>query len=150
MRHFFFPFAAAGAACLLAACETTGDPTQGGLFGWSENKAKVRQSALREALYVEQDRTVAARSQTAGLRATQSRNAAAIRSQRSQLNRMLSQLDEVDRAGGSSRTSALRSRITQTRGDSNLGDPALESDVRNLDAEVRSLRREYGLLQQAQ
>jgi hypothetical protein len=141
--------AVVGAACLLAACETTGDPTQGGLFGWSENKAKVRQSALREALYVEQDRTASARSQSAGLRATQSRNAAAIRSQRAELNRMLSQLDEVDRAGGSSRTSGLRSRITQTRGDSNLGDPGFQSQVRSLDAEVRSLRREYGLLQQS-
>lgn len=27
---------------LLSSCETTGDPTQGGLFGWSENKAQGR------------------------------------------------------------------------------------------------------------
>lgn len=32
----------------LAACETTGDPRQGGLFGWSESKARVRQEALEE------------------------------------------------------------------------------------------------------
>ena len=33
---------------LLAACETTGDPTRGGLFGWSETKAQ-RRLADREA-----------------------------------------------------------------------------------------------------
>ena len=27
---------------LLSSCATTGDPTQGGLFGWSENKAQGR------------------------------------------------------------------------------------------------------------
>ncbi|MFV1995512.1 MAG: hypothetical protein ACC661_08745 [Verrucomicrobiales bacterium] len=27
---------------LLSSCQTTGDPTQGGLFGWSESKAQHR------------------------------------------------------------------------------------------------------------
>ncbi|ASD69599.1 hypothetical protein [Pseudoalteromonas piscicida] len=31
---------------LLAGCETTGDPTTGGLYGWSEEKAKQRQAQL--------------------------------------------------------------------------------------------------------
>jgi septal ring factor EnvC (AmiA/AmiB activator) len=30
----------------LAACKTTGDPREGGLFGWSETKAKERQRDL--------------------------------------------------------------------------------------------------------
>ncbi len=29
-------------ALTLSSCETTGDPTQGGLFGWSEGKAQQR------------------------------------------------------------------------------------------------------------
>ena len=38
----------------LASCETTGDPSQGGLFGWSEGKAQGRQQALQQHLnYVE-------------------------------------------------------------------------------------------------
>lgn len=40
---------AAAALCLLlplAACETTGDPRQGGLLGWSEDKAVERQRTL--------------------------------------------------------------------------------------------------------
>ena len=31
---------------LLAGCQTTGDPREGGLFGWSEAKAQDRQAAL--------------------------------------------------------------------------------------------------------
>lgn len=132
------------AALALAACETTGDPTQGGLFGWSEGKAKQRQAALHDAVALEQDRGSAARSQTGRLQAESRSNQAEISRQRGQLNRMLSQLDEVDRAGGSARTSSVRSRIVETRGSSDIS----ESEVRALDSEVRSLRAEYGLLQQ--
>ncbi len=34
----------------LVSCETTGDPTQGGLFGWSENKAQGRIYERRQTL----------------------------------------------------------------------------------------------------
>lgn len=35
---------------IVFGCATTGDPTKGGLFGWSEEKAKVRRTELeREA-----------------------------------------------------------------------------------------------------
>jgi hypothetical protein len=34
----------------LTSCETTGDPTQGGLFGWSEHKAQGRQADLQNHL----------------------------------------------------------------------------------------------------
>jgi hypothetical protein len=144
MNRILFPLTGS-IALVLAACETTGDPNQGGLFGWSESKAKTRQAALHDALYLEEDRGAAARSQSAGLRATKSRNAAAISSQRAQLNRMLSQLDEVDAAGG--RTSGLRSRISQAKSDENLGDSEMRAKVSSLDSEVRSMREEYGLLQ---
>jgi hypothetical protein len=130
------------AALALTACETTGDPTQGGLFGWSEGKAKQRQVALHDAVALEHDRGSAARSQTGRLQAESRSNAGEIRQQRGELNRMLSQLDEVDRAGGSGKTSSLRSRITETRGSSDISD----GEVRSLDSEVRSLRSEYGLL----
>jgi hypothetical protein len=136
------------AALSLAACETTGDPTQGGLFGWSESKARTRQAALQDAVHLEHGRTAEARAETGGLQAQRSRNTSAIRSERAELNRMLSQLDDVDRAGGSARTSGLRSRISQTRNDSGLDDAEMRAKVNSLDGEVRSLRSEYGLLQQ--
>lgn len=34
----------------LVSCETTGDPTQGGLFGWSETKAQGRIYERRQTL----------------------------------------------------------------------------------------------------
>ena len=37
-------------SCLLTSCETTGDPRQGGLFGWSESKAQDRLASRQERL----------------------------------------------------------------------------------------------------
>lgn len=34
---------------LLAGCQTTGDPTKGGLYGWDEEKAKQRQQHLKQS-----------------------------------------------------------------------------------------------------
>lgn len=136
------------AILLLGGCETTGDPTQGGLFGWSEGKARQRQAALHEAVSLEQERTDYARAESGRLRAQRSRNASAIASERARLSRMERQLDEVERAGGRGRTTALRSRIQRTRNDSSLDDAQLRARTRELDSEVRSLRQEYGLLQQ--
>lgn len=39
-------WAAAALLIALAGCQTTGDPRQGGLFGWSEEKAAERQAAM--------------------------------------------------------------------------------------------------------
>lgn len=36
---------ALSACALLNSCQTTGDPTQGGLFGWSQSKADQRLDA---------------------------------------------------------------------------------------------------------
>ena len=142
--HARFILTTSIAALALTACETTGDPTQGGLFGWSEGKAKQRQAALQDAVALEDERGSAARAQTGRLQAESSSNAAALRAERAELSRMLSQLDEVDRAGGGARTASLRSRITTTRSSSDISG----AQVHALDSEVRSLRAEYGLLQQ--
>jgi len=47
MRRGIAPAAGVLAALALAACETTGDPRQGGLLGWSEDKAQQRGQALK-------------------------------------------------------------------------------------------------------
>jgi hypothetical protein len=43
-------------AWALAGCETTGDPRQGGLFGWSEAKARDRQHEREEQVSHEQSK----------------------------------------------------------------------------------------------
>ncbi|WP_395752697.1 hypothetical protein [Prosthecobacter sp.] len=42
MRPYFFLLTLAAGSMQLTSCETTGDPSQGGLFGWSQSKADVR------------------------------------------------------------------------------------------------------------
>ena len=39
-----------GALFVMTSCETTGDPSQGGLFGWSEGKAQGRSASLQQHL----------------------------------------------------------------------------------------------------
>jgi hypothetical protein len=51
MSHRFVLCSAALCAVTLVSCETTGDPTQGGLFGWSQQKADYRRSALENELH---------------------------------------------------------------------------------------------------
>ena len=34
----------------VTACETTGNPNEGGLWGWNEDKAQIRQHNLRSEL----------------------------------------------------------------------------------------------------
>ena len=46
-RLTFLPLAA---TLILTSCETTGDPNQGGLFGWSQGKANVRSATLQQHL----------------------------------------------------------------------------------------------------
>jgi uncharacterized membrane protein YqiK len=48
--------AVAATCAALAACETTGDPTRGGLFGWSESKARERQAERQEHVDAEQQK----------------------------------------------------------------------------------------------
>jgi len=54
---------------LLAACETTGDPRQGGLFGWSEAKARQRQADRRTELAAVQAQVAREESRAARLQA---------------------------------------------------------------------------------
>lgn len=135
------PLVAAGA---FSGCETTGDPTQGGLFGWSEGKAKGRRAALEQALYVEDERGADVSDENRSLRRTRSRNASVIRSERARLSRLDSQLDAVEARGG--RTSSVRSRIGATRRDESLSDAETRSRVNALEREVSGMREEYGLL----
>jgi hypothetical protein len=134
----------------ITGCETTGDPTQGGLFGWSETKAQQRQGALRDVLYLEQDRTAEAHATGARLQRTRSANATAIANQRRELASLRRQLDEVDAAGGRGHTSSVRAQIDRAQSDNNADEAQLKAKVDDIRGEVRSLRKEYGLLLERQ
>ncbi len=61
------------AALALASCSTTGDPTQGGLFGWSENQARQRIDDRRYTLSQIEADTAAQRRRTSSLEAERNR-----------------------------------------------------------------------------
>jgi hypothetical protein len=145
-RSILLAAIASSSILINTGCETTGDPTQGGLFGWSETKAKVRQDELRDVLYLEQDRRDSAQASSSRLRRTRSANAAALADERRELARLRSQLDEVDAAGGRGRTASVRARIDRAASNDNAEEAQLRSNVNSIRGEVQGLRKEYGLL----
>ncbi len=73
---------------VLGACQTTGDPRQGGLFGWSEDKARDRQRGLQQEL---NDSTRAAEQEKAKTAEAQSRQSAL----QTEVNRLQGQLEKM-------------------------------------------------------
>jgi len=57
----------------LSSCETTGDPSQGGLFGWSQSKADVRIQERQNTLAALDDERAYQRRRTNALRAEHGR-----------------------------------------------------------------------------
>ena len=54
----------------LVGCETTGDPAQGGLFGWSQSKADLRISTKQSELCRVQSDNDRQRQRSSNLRST--------------------------------------------------------------------------------
>lgn len=63
----FLVFPVAIFSLLLAGCQTTGDPRQGGLFGWSEEKAIQRQVGLETQLKQSEQRQLTTQKQAVHL-----------------------------------------------------------------------------------
>jgi hypothetical protein len=59
--------AAAALPLLLSSCETTGDPNQGGLFGWSQSQADDRLDQRRATLSSLQSDTSRQRSRSSSM-----------------------------------------------------------------------------------
>ena len=108
---------------MVAGCQTTGDPTQGGLFGWSESKAQERQRerqtrvvGAEEELSNEenQQRALQARSQGAEhqIAAVQSANQRAQQNLRAQQAALIARTEELERE---SPTPATASRARSWR-----------------------------------
>lgn len=63
----FLVYICAFTMLLILGCQTTGDPRQGGLFGWSENKAVERQNILKDTKYEEERKAEESQSESARL-----------------------------------------------------------------------------------
>lgn len=130
-------------------CETTGDPNQGGLFGWSSSKANQRSAAYHAQLRRENDRLQDEETETVRLQRQQKRLAGNIDAANAELALMLGDVRAIEKTGGAaiaSKAAAVRADIEQARGSS---DPDAKQ-VGQMRREVESLREELRLLQQRQ
>lgn len=138
------------AAIALAGCETTGDPRQGGFFGWSEAKARTRAEGQAETLTQAERRLADESGRTLGIRARASAGtselARAEAQQRLRQERLQSQYaatlqrakaveDDAFTSATASRARRLRAEVEATYGD-------VERTPEERTARLRSLERE--------
>jgi len=137
------------ASMFLTGCETTGDPTQGGLLGWSPAKAEQRSAAYRAQVHRENARLEAEEIEASRLGRKKRTLAADIDAANAELSQMLLDVRSVERSGESAlaqKAALVRRDIEQARRSPGPD----EKRVRALRHEVNSLREELRLLQQRQ
>ena len=97
-------------ATLVGGCETTGDPRQGALFGWSEAKARDRQALLREQLADANADSRSASARSSSLRATQSSLRSDVSARSARLNALQGQVTDVQQASATGRITPAEAR----------------------------------------
>lgn len=130
-------------------CATTGDPNQGGLFGWSSTKADQRSAAYHSQLRHANRQLDSEIGESNRLKSQQRQLASRIDSLNAELSLMLTDVQSVERSGETqlaAKAAAVRARIEQTK---DSADPD-ELKVQALRREVNSLQEEMRLLQQRQ
>lgn len=144
---------------LATACETTGDPRQGGLFGWSETKARQRQevrrrevAAVEADLAREQGRTsqLAARDEAASRRL--SKVEARVRDERERVAEKIRQREaavlakasalenESPTAATASRARSHRARLNAVLANRSLSAADRNRQIREIEAEIDEAR----------
>jgi len=148
-------FAATAALLSLAACETTGDPRAGGLFGWSEAKAKERQQEKRDAvvqaesqLSRENARGAALEARRSGtelrLSSAQASNQHTEETLRTQRDALLAKCDRLEAdsptSATASRARALRLKVSTVAENASLPTSQRAARLRALEAEIDTAR----------
>ena len=146
------------AVCLLTlpACETTGDPKQGGLFGWSETKAQQRIEQKEQQKSTLEQEQAAEQAKTAGLEqqkelATADRNAMAAK-----VNELNKEVLRVERSINNAKVATEDAKLRQWELSTQLkavkreltdvsDDPdtvAKQQEIKRLEAELDRLLKE--------
>ena len=129
---------------MLSGCETTGDPTQGGLFGWSEKKAQQRQEEREETLSQEQQTAQSEQQKASTLRGETRRNAADLAEQQKEISQLLANADALEREAPTpataSRARQLHHDIDAVRNDDSMSVERRWSLLRKYSAEIDLLR----------
>lgn len=97
-------------AYLIAGCATTGDPRQGGLFGWSESKADDRQEALQREANESVRSAEQEKAKTRDIQARESALKSGVEQLRSQLDKLIAENQRLEsELKDLARTKSLRS-----------------------------------------
>jgi hypothetical protein len=136
---------------LLAACETTGNPREGGLFGWSEAKARERQAARRqqvaaaegEVAHAERSgaqlgvRKAAASQQVATASSAHERELARLQAKETAIHAKAGQLEnDSPTAATASRARQLRLEVEAVSANRTLSLPDRARQLRELETEI--------------
>ena len=81
---------------LLAGCATTGDPRQGGLFGWSEEQAIARKDGLEQSDRLAQQQAATEQQRTLALSGRQAALTTTRLQLEAELGRLLEENDKLD------------------------------------------------------
>lgn len=80
---------------IIIGCQTTGDPKQGGLFGWSEDKAKGRQEELKGTLGQEEAEGQTLKAGSQELENEKAMKSAELAEQQKKLSALEYELDDI-------------------------------------------------------
>jgi uncharacterized protein YPO0396 len=111
---------------LLAACETTGDPRQGGLIGWSEQKAVERQRTFEAERVAAQNKLLQETQRGSELATRQSQLSSEVQSLQASL------------AGAIAENNVLEAHLIQLVGQRKLGNAELGRLQQTLDSSRRT------------
>lgn len=109
-RHNILCLTFAAAAPLLGGCETTGDPRQGALFGWSEAKARDRQALLRQQLAEANADNRSASARSSSLRAAQSSLRSDVSARSTRLSALQGRVASLEQASTSGLSTPIETR----------------------------------------
>lgn len=151
-------------ALFLFGCQTTGDPNQGGLFGWDEKKAQQRQSEREYQVACEKadyDKTMEEQRRLEATKSAKTKRYKAISANVNTVNRdvaaLENQLNAVKAEDSATkeklaalkkRQQSLKAQVAAVGGDPNMDEAAKEAELARLKQEIDKLTREAEALSQ--
>jgi septal ring factor EnvC (AmiA/AmiB activator) len=130
----------------LCGCQTTGDPNQGGLFGWSEKKARQRIAEREQTLGEDQAAMQTEQRHEAALRREVRANAEDLDEQQKEISQLLANVEALEQEAptpaAASRARRLHREIDAVRENEALSVDERWTLLRQYSAEVDLMRAE--------
>jgi hypothetical protein len=140
-----------GATLLLAGCQTTGDPREGGIF-WSETKARERQQGLRQEQRLTWEDAEREQNKESHLRNQRASLQSSVAEQRNKLAEMQSEISTLRRSAANSNVASDAAELERKRTDlensTAENTEQLEAQVRDLQADIDRLNERNKLLRE--